>query len=266
MKKYFIKISILVNVIIFIICGNSVQAVNNASNSSNVLNKNNLSSNITSTSVAGTSNANLSNLGTKKYDFTGFKPDDTSYDITIPENVTEVEVYAKTQDSQARYTVSGDKNLKIGSNKVIITVTAADGKTKKEYYIMVRRLGNASENENENENSNQEINEEQTNEENEQSNITRYSTPHKQYGWYIIGILLLIVTILLIVFIIIDDKKGKSKIKKQRKVEDNEDFLDEEKYNFDETRIMSDEDIKRINLRYNIDKQDGSDNKKGRHF
>lgn len=273
MKKQIIKITILITIITALIAGNnanSVQAVNSTANTTNT----STSNSITSSSIAGTSNANLANLGTKKYDFTGFKPDETSYDITIPEDVTEVEVYAKTQDSNATYTVSGDKKLKIGDNKVTITVTAADGKTKKLYYINVRRLGDPSKNP-------EETVEETKTEENEQqgkkdqSDITRYSEPHTEVGWYIIGISLAIVTILLIIFIRIDDyvpeKKNKRKSKNNYEEDYEDDYEDDEQYDDEEpehyennydndpqaTKVLNLDEIKNMRSRPNT---------KGKHF
>lgn len=273
MKKQIQKIISII--IIAVICAipKYVHAVNNTINTTNSSNKttntSNTSNNITSTSVAGTSNAKLSNLGTKKYDFTGFKPEETSYDVTIPEDVTEVEVYAKTQDSKATYKVTGDKNLKIGENKVTITVTAPDGKTTKEYYINVRRLGDPSNNPVETEEKQEEN---QTSGNQEQSNITRYSEPHTEVGWYIIGISLVVVTIALIVFIIIDDYKPEKKTKKSRKQEYYEE--DEQQENFEEmqeqsrktynlendsqaTRVINLDEIKSMKIKPNT---------KGKHF
>lgn len=84
-------------------------------------------------------NANLANLGVQTYDFTGFKPATTTYNVTVPNEVTSVTVYATTQNSGAKYTISGNDNLKEGNNTVTITVTAQDGKTTKEYQINVER-------------------------------------------------------------------------------------------------------------------------------
>ena len=84
------------------------------------------------------SNANLSDLGIKPNDFKGFKPSIESYDVTVPNNVEKIEVYAKTQDSNAKYSVEGNRNLKEGKNTFNIKVTAEDG-TKKTYTINVTR-------------------------------------------------------------------------------------------------------------------------------
>lgn len=84
------------------------------------------------------SSASLSNLGIYTYDFKGFKPDTTTYNTTVPNNVTSVQVYAVPKDG-AVYHVTGNTNLDVGTNKVTITVTSADKKTTKNYYIYVAR-------------------------------------------------------------------------------------------------------------------------------
>ncbi len=86
------------------------------------------------------SNANLSNLGINPYDFSGFKADKTEYNVTVPNDVTSVKVYAKVQASGAKYVVSGNANdLQVGTNSIRITVTAPDGKTQKTYIIRIAR-------------------------------------------------------------------------------------------------------------------------------
>ena len=97
------------------------------------------SGNTGNSSDTNSSNANLSNLGLVTYDFKGFKPYTSSYNATVPNEVTSVEVYAIPQAKGAKYSVSGNKNLEVGTNKITITVTAPDGKTKKTYYIYVAR-------------------------------------------------------------------------------------------------------------------------------
>ena len=257
MKKKTIKMIIFtITIIMAFSIFNKVEAVNTTTNNS-----------IKSTSIARTGNANLSNLGTKKYDFTGFSPSETEYDITIPETMTEVEVYATTQDSKATYVVSGDKNLKIGTNKVTITVTASDGVTKKEYYINVRRLGDPSKNPVE-EPAKSTVEQTQTTEKKDQSDITRYSEPHTEYGWYIIGTALIIVTILLIIFIKIDDykkpekkpKRGKQEIEKfdEEEKQDDEEQYNKENYDSQATKVLKLDEIK--NMKGQLD------NKKGKHF
>lgn len=89
-------------------------------------------------------NANLDNLGVNApkdpYDFTGFKNNITSYNTAVPNNVTSVKIYAKTEDPSATYDISGNyKNLNVGTNKITVTVTAPDKKTKKDYVIYIER-------------------------------------------------------------------------------------------------------------------------------
>ncbi len=102
------------------------------------------SSNGGSSSSSASNNANLSNLGLRTYDFTGFRAAITSYNVTVPNNVTSVQVYASVQASGAKYSVSGNTNLQVGTNPVKVTVTAPDGKTKKTYTIYVERQANTN--------------------------------------------------------------------------------------------------------------------------
>ena len=100
------------------------------------------------TPAVKSSNANLSTLGVtpKEYDFTGFKKDKTSYDVTVPSNVDSLKVLYKTEDSKATVKVSGNSGFEIGSNnKIKIAVTAEDGKTTKTYTINVTKLATEEE-------------------------------------------------------------------------------------------------------------------------
>ena len=128
-KKFLVCIVIFISFCTLFTMLNNVQAVNETS---------------TSSTSSGNSNAKLSNLGIEKYDFKGFKPDILEYETTIPNDVTEVKVYATTQENGATFTVSGNKDLKVGKNKVTILVTAADKKTTKNYYINVTRESETS--------------------------------------------------------------------------------------------------------------------------
>lgn len=154
-NKIFINFIVLIFIIGFIIPINSVQAVepskvinkaaNTSMNTTKTINNSNRYENTSSntqtnvnTNANKNSNANLSNLGIQTYDFTGFKPDITMYTTTVPNEVTEVEVYAVPQ-SNATYVISGNTNLSVGSNRVTIKVTSADKTNTKEYYINVER-------------------------------------------------------------------------------------------------------------------------------
>lgn len=94
----------------------------------------------TSTTSEESSNANLSNLGIRPNDFSGFKPGTTTYNVTVPEDVESVEVYATAQDSGATISGTGTKTLQNGANALNVVVTAEDGTTKT-YTINVTREG-----------------------------------------------------------------------------------------------------------------------------
>ncbi len=86
------------------------------------------------------SNAKLKSLSVDGYTISpSFSSDKTSYNIEVPNDVTNVKVSAKAQDNAAKCEIKGGSNLAVGNNDVIITVTAPD-KTKKTYKIKVKRL------------------------------------------------------------------------------------------------------------------------------
>lgn len=111
------------------------------SNSSSGSNSNSSSGNSSQTDskpAEKSSNANLSNLGIKPNDFTGFKSGTTTYNVTVPNEVDSVEVYATKADSKAKITGTGTKSLQEGENALSVVVTAENGNTKT-YTINVTR-------------------------------------------------------------------------------------------------------------------------------
>ena len=90
--------------------------------------------------TADTTSADLSNLGIKPNDFSGFSPNKTSYDVTVPENVQTIEVYATAKNASAKISGTGTQKLAIGENKIDVVVSASDGTTKT-YTINVKREG-----------------------------------------------------------------------------------------------------------------------------
>ncbi len=129
-------------------------ATENATNRSNTSNSTNSSSNSSSNTSSATtqseesSNANLKMLGIRptEYDFSGFKSGTTTYKVTVPADVEEVEVYGTAQDSNAKVSGLGTKKLEEGMNDLSIVVTAEDG-TEKIYTIQVTRESAESSNE-----------------------------------------------------------------------------------------------------------------------
>ena len=73
-----------------------------------------------------------------QYDFSGFKSSKTNYDVTVPYDVKNLEVYYTVNNSKAKCTVSGNDSFDIGKNAIKLTVTAEDG-TQKIYTINVTR-------------------------------------------------------------------------------------------------------------------------------
>ena len=133
MKKKFVKYIIKI-VIIIGICfslSNSCFAVNTTNETSNTQNS-------SKSETTKSSNANLKILGIKPYDFTGFRYGTTTYNVTVPENTKTIEVYAEVQDSNAKVTGTGTKNLEGTKTSVDVVVTAEDG-TKKTYTINITK-------------------------------------------------------------------------------------------------------------------------------
>lgn len=87
------------------------------------------------------SNANLKSLSLNTGSISPkFSANTTSYTAKVSNTVTKVNVTARTADSGAKVvSVSGNTNLKVGENNVVVTVQAANG-TQKKYTIVVTRL------------------------------------------------------------------------------------------------------------------------------
>ena len=130
-KKYIITI-----IIIFIIFGFKIQS--NAANTTNTTNTTNTANTINTNTTSSTSNTVLTSLGIRPYDFTGFKNAITSYNVTVPNSVDSVEVYATAKDPKAKLEGTGKIKLQTGKNVAQVTVTAEDG-TKKTFTINITR-------------------------------------------------------------------------------------------------------------------------------
>ena len=118
--------------------GSSGNSSTGSSSTGSIGSTGNTSSN--STTTRESDNANLSNLGIRPNDFTGFKPGTTTYNVTVPEDVESVEVYATAQDSGATISGTGNRTLQYGANALNVVVTAENGTTKT-YTINVTREG-----------------------------------------------------------------------------------------------------------------------------
>lgn len=120
---------------------NSVTIVVQAENGStktyniNIVRKNLLSndSNLSSLSVSGQTLSPAFNSNT------------TSYKVSVPNNITKLDVSAIAANSNAKVVISGNNNLSVGKNNIMVEVTAEDG-SKKVYTIEVTRAPASSSN------------------------------------------------------------------------------------------------------------------------
>lgn len=108
--------------------------VSSSSSTSNSTTKSNTTSNKSKNESA---NNNLSSLSIDKYDINPkFNKNTTSYDVSVPNEVREIKVNAKAEDSKASVNGTGNVKLNEGKNKVNVTVTAENG-NRKTYTINV---------------------------------------------------------------------------------------------------------------------------------
>lgn len=140
------NISIIILVIVMI---GTVSFLAPSSYAENTTNKNTTSKNTTAKNTVSTEkkedsakakkNAELKMLGIRPHDFKGFKPWIYSYEVTVPEEVEEVEVYADAQHSKAKIKGLGNQKLEKGKNELKVVVTSEDGTMAETYIINVTR-------------------------------------------------------------------------------------------------------------------------------
>ena len=118
----------------------TITVTSNSSGASTSSRTSESSSSSSNSSTEKSSNANLKNLGIRPNDFSGFTPNTTTYNTTVPEDVESVEVYATASNSKATISGTGTKTLNKGANALNVVVTAEDGTTKT-YTINVTREG-----------------------------------------------------------------------------------------------------------------------------
>lgn len=99
----------------------------------------------TGNNYQGTVSSNAS-LKEMRIDVEGITPkfskNITSYSVVVSNDVNNINVVAVPEDSSASVAVSGNSNLIEGSNIITISVTAPDGKTRKNYIINVTKTAN----------------------------------------------------------------------------------------------------------------------------
>ena len=67
-----------------------------------------------------------------------FSSGTTEYTMTVGSDIDEIDVKAVAEDEKASVNITGNTNLKIGTNKITITITSSD-KTTKTYHISVTK-------------------------------------------------------------------------------------------------------------------------------
>ena len=90
--------------------------------------------------------ANLKNLGItpNEYDFKGFRKAITSYSCSVPNEASEIKIYAEASNSKSKVEGTGLQKLNEGKNSFEIKVTAEDGTTKV-YTLNIERLAKTEE-------------------------------------------------------------------------------------------------------------------------
>ena len=93
----------------------------------------------TNTEEEKSSDATLKELSIKEGKLSPkFDKSENEYTLTVPNEVTKLNITATPNDSKATVSVKGNKDLKVGENTVTILVTAEDGTTKN-YVIKVTK-------------------------------------------------------------------------------------------------------------------------------
>ena len=145
-KNLLVSMLIILVVSVLSFSGEIYAATNSIGNTNTSYGTGTTGTTVTGNYVVTESNAYLSNLGITPNDFSGFRYATMTYDVTVPENVEEVEVYATPMNANAEVTGTGMKTLEAGENTFEVTVTSADGTRTNTYTINVTRQGDASSN------------------------------------------------------------------------------------------------------------------------
>ena len=111
--------------------------------------------NVTKTNDFKNSNADLEILAVEYFKLTPeFDKNVTNYFVEVSNKVDKLNIFAVPVDEDAKTNISGNENLKVGNNKIVISVTARDGVTEKKYYINAYRRNTEEDIENEEEQKN----------------------------------------------------------------------------------------------------------------
>ncbi|MCH1942800.1 cadherin-like beta sandwich domain-containing protein [Holdemania massiliensis] len=84
-------------------------------------------------------NAELKTLSIEGVDLGSFDSSIVQYSADVENNVTDLKVTATAQAEGATVTITGNQDLKVGKNEVVVKVVAKDGFTNKYYRITINR-------------------------------------------------------------------------------------------------------------------------------
>lgn len=102
--------------------------------------------NVTKTGNVENANADLENLAIEYFELIPeFNKNITNYYVEIANEVDKLNILAVSSDESAKIEISGNENLKIGDNKIVISVTAKNGVTTKQYNINAHRRSDEEE-------------------------------------------------------------------------------------------------------------------------
>lgn len=112
--------------------GNTNQGSSNQGGNSNTGNTQTLSA-----------NANLKELHLNVEGLSpAFQKTVTRYNLIVGNDISQININAIPEEANAKVSVTGNTNLNVGVNEVVITVTAPDGKSTKRYIIEVTKTQN----------------------------------------------------------------------------------------------------------------------------
>ena len=102
--------------------------------------------NVTKTGNVENANADLEILAVEYFDLIPeFDKNTTNYYVEVSNEVDKLNILAVPSDESAKVEISGNENLKIGDNRIVVSVTAKNGVTTKLYNINAHRRSDEEE-------------------------------------------------------------------------------------------------------------------------
>lgn len=116
----------------------SKRPTSSGNNNSNNNSSNNNNNNYNNTPSKSTNNK-LKEISVEGYDLV--KENDNNYTLTVPTDVTSINVKATAEDSKAKVTGTGNHNLNIGDNNIEVVITSESGSENKINIKVTRKDG-----------------------------------------------------------------------------------------------------------------------------